>query len=195
MSDGKQIATAADRMSELIGGVDPSALDRPTPCAGTSVGDLLDHIGGLSLAFTAAARKEPAGRSGPPPAPDGANLAVDWKDDFPKRLDALGHAWADPAAWEGMSSAGGLEMPAEVTGLVALDELLIHGWDLARATDQPYRPDDASLETIKGWIEEMLAQGFPRDGIFGPPVEVPASAPLLDRVVGLTGRDPSWSPA
>jgi hypothetical protein len=33
-----------------------------------------------------------------------------------------------------------------------------------------------------------------RDGLFGPVVEVPDDAPLLDRVIGLTGRDPAWSP-
>jgi len=30
--------------------------------------------------------------------------------------------------------------------------------------------------------------------LFGPVVEVPDDAPLLDRVIGLTGRDPAWSP-
>jgi len=33
-----------------------------------------------------------------------------------------------------------------------------------------------------------------RDGIFGPTITVPDDAPLLDRVVGLSGRDPAWSP-
>ena len=32
-------------------------------------------------------------------------------------------------------------------------------------------------------------------GLFGPPVSVPDDAPLLDRLLGLTGRDPAWRPA
>ena len=31
-------------------------------------------------------------------------------------------------------------------------------------------------------------------GLFGPPVSVPDSAPLFDRLLGLTGRDPAWQP-
>ena len=30
-----------------------------------------------------------------------------------------------------MTEAGGVTMPGEVTGLVALDEVVLHGWDLA----------------------------------------------------------------
>ena len=58
-----------------------------------------------------------------------------------ERLDQLAEAWADPAAWEGLTEAGGLTMPAEVAGTVALDEVVLHGWDLARATGQDDRLD------------------------------------------------------
>src|SRR5947208_3342481 len=49
---------ATRRMAALVGAVLDSVLDRPTPCPAYAVGDLLDHIGGLTFAFTAAARKD-----------------------------------------------------------------------------------------------------------------------------------------
>lgn len=107
------------------------ALDWRTPCEAFSVGDLLDHLGGMALAFTAAAAKTPleGAASG-----DAARLRPDWRTRIPRDLLTLAEAWRDPDAWTGMTGAGGVELPGEVAGAVALDELVIHGWDLAKAT-------------------------------------------------------------
>jgi uncharacterized protein (TIGR03086 family) len=79
---------------------------------------------------------------------------------------------------------------------VALDELVLHGWDVARASGQPYEPDPVALEAIHGFLAPLAApeQAAMRGTIFGPVVPVPDTAPMLDRVVGLAGRDPAWSP-
>ncbi len=91
-----------------------------------------------------------------------------------------------------MTAAGGVDLPAEVAGIVALDELVIHGWDLARATGQPAGYDGPELEAVHGMVQQFRSSGV--DGLFGPPVPVPEDAPLLHRIVGLAGRDPSWEP-
>jgi uncharacterized protein (TIGR03086 family) len=95
-----------------------------------------------------------------------------------------------------MTKAGGVDLPGEVAGLVALDEIVVHGWDVARATGQAYDCDAPSLEGVLGFVSQFSGPGQEeaRAGLFGPVVEVPDDAPLLDRVIGLTGRDPAWSP-
>src|SRR5688572_23481646 len=125
---------AARRMARLVEAVPDERLADPTPCEEYSVGDLLDHIGGFALAFRAAAVKQPLDGA---PAGDAANLGADWRRRIPADLLALAEAWRDPSAWEGMTAAGGVDLPGEVAGGVALDELLLHGWDLAKATGQP----------------------------------------------------------
>ncbi|SCG10218.1 TIGR03086 family protein [Streptomyces sp. Ncost-T6T-2b] len=112
---------------------------------------------------------------------------------LPRRLEEVAAAWRAPDAWTGMTRAGGIELPGEVAGAVALNELVIHGWDLARSTGQPYAAGEAELRSC----EVLLApdEDDPdRGGIFAPPVPVPTDAPLLDRVIALSGRRPDWRP-
>jgi hypothetical protein len=42
---------AARRMTGLVVAVAEDRFDAPTPCAGIGLGDLIDHVGSLSLAF------------------------------------------------------------------------------------------------------------------------------------------------
>jgi uncharacterized protein (TIGR03086 family) len=192
---------AAREVTRLLDGVRDDRLGDPTPCSESDVATLLDHLMGLSLAFAWAARKSvPAeaagGASGPVPA-TAEHLDPRWRAILPERLRDLVAAWRDPAAWEGMTEAGGVTMPAEVMGVVALDELVLHGWDLARATGQDFHCDAASTAAV---LEFTRASTRPeaaanREGLFGPVVPVPDGAPALDRALGYAGRDPAWSPA
>jgi uncharacterized protein (TIGR03086 family) len=91
-----------------------------------------------------------------------------------------------------MTSAGGVDLPAEVAGIVALDELVIHGWDLAKATRAPAGYEGPELEAVHAMVQQFRSSGI--DGLFGPEVSVPHSAPVLDRILGVAGRDPGWDP-
>ena len=91
-----------------------------------------------------------------------------------------------------MTGAGGVDLPGEVAGVVALDELVIHGWDLAKATGQPAGYDGPELDAVHEMVQQFRAGGI--EGLFGPLVDVPDDAPLLDRILGLAGRDPDWQP-
>jgi uncharacterized protein (TIGR03086 family) len=190
------LTPATDELGRLLREIRDDQLDNPTPCEQLRVSALIDHLDTFAQAFTASATK-----TNPPrdeaPQPDGARIGADWRDRLPARLDALATAWREPAAWEGVSMAGPFEMPADAVARVALDEVIVHGWDLATATGQSYACADelagAAMVFVQGFAEQN-PQGAP--GLFGPAVKVPGEAPLLHQLLGLTGRDPSsWSPA
>jgi uncharacterized protein (TIGR03086 family) len=188
------LTPATRTLAELVGSVADDQLTLPTPCPAYTVADLLDHVEGLARAFTIAAEKThvPGGTTGP--MVDGARLGDDWRTRIPARLEALAEAWRKPDAWEGMTEAGGVGLPAPVAGLVALNEVVVHGWDLARALDRPYSVDDAAAAACLEFVTPSDDSPTPPEGAFGPPVEVPADASLLDRLVGANGRDPGWRP-
>jgi uncharacterized protein (TIGR03086 family) len=187
---------ATDVLTGVVGRVRDDQLGAPTPCAESTLGDLIDHVDGLALAFTAAATRErlPGGSQGP--SADASRLGTDWRTRIPERLAALADAWGKDDAWVGMTEAGGQDLPAEVAGLVALNEVIVHGWDIAVASGQNYTCEDHLVEAAQGFVGASVAEnpnGSP--GLFGPPVPVPDGAPALDRLLGLTGRDPAWSGA
>ncbi|MFZ0218389.1 MAG: TIGR03086 family metal-binding protein [Candidatus Dormiibacterota bacterium] len=186
---------ATSMLTGLVQGVRDEQLSAPTPCVERSLGDLLDHVDGLSVAFAAAATKTPLPGGSQGPSADGSRLGADWRPRIAARLTALAGAWRDEAAWAGMTQAGGLDLPAEIAGVVALDEVIVHGWDVAVASGQSFSCEPALLEAAYGWVQATVAQGpNGTPGLFGPPVPVSENAKLLDRLLGLTGRDPAWRP-
>jgi uncharacterized protein (TIGR03086 family) len=91
-----------------------------------------------------------------------------------------------------MTRAGGIDLPGAIAGLVALGEITLHGWDLARATGQEYDCDDATAIVLEGFVQGFDAGGTP--GLFGPAVEAPEGAGPFERALARSGRDPDWSP-
>jgi uncharacterized protein (TIGR03086 family) len=185
-------APQAAEVARVIAGVRDDQLTDPTPCEDTPVAAMLDHFDGLTVAFRRAGEKaELAGG----PSADAAHLAADWRTKLPAQLDALVAAWQEPAAWEGTTEIAGMRMPAGEAGRVAVNEVLVHGWDLAVATGQAYTADPAVAQACLE-LAESLAAGAPemRNQIYGPVVPVPAEAPVFDRLLGQTGRDPGWTP-
>ncbi|MFF4797747.1 TIGR03086 family metal-binding protein [Streptomyces sp. NPDC001351] len=180
-------------IARLAEDVSDEQLAEATPCPDCAVRNMLGHLLGLSVAFRDAARKDLGVTTDTNPGAAAPDLAPDWREALPKVLDELAAAWRDPAARTGMTRAGGVDLPGEVALAVAVDELVIHGWDLARATGQDYAPDPAALQASHDFLLAAANDPSRGGGIFGPVVPVPPDAPLLDRAVGLSGRDPGWT--
>ena len=64
---------------------------------------------------------------------------------------------------------GGVDLPGEVGGLVALDELVIHGWDIAQTLGRPYNCDQVSLEAVLAFVQQFGDDDRGDGGLFGPP--------------------------
>lgn len=187
------MARAAAPLVDIIHHVKPDQLETPTPCSAYDVRGLVNHLLFWGPSLEGAARKEAV----PPPAQDEADLDLvdgDWTIALEAHLNRTAAAWSEAGAWEGVTRMGGpMELPASLIGGMVLGELVVHGWDLARATGQQLTLDDELLSYLYDEVARSAQQG--RDmGIYGPEVAVPSTAPTLDRVLGLTGRDPAWSP-
>jgi uncharacterized protein (TIGR03086 family) len=181
---------ATRRLADLVLAVGDDQLADPTPCPDFAVGDVLDHLSTFAVAFREAADKTVPPDSGRPPPASAANLGDDWRDRIPRELTALAQAWSRPEAWEGMTRIGGMDTPGEAAGAVALEETVVHGWDLARATGQAYEVPDAELEVVTGFFGSFPDEA--RGDAFGLPTPVPDSASRLENAVAQSGRDPAW---
>ena len=195
--DTVDLGPAAQRLADLVARVTDDQLGNPTPCPAYTVGDLVEHVGGLALAFTAAANKDSNEYNDREPPPGNADrLGDDWRTRIPRDLTTLGRAWRQPQAWTGMTRIAGSDAPSSIVGLSAADELVVHGWDVARATGQPYDPGPAVLQAAQSFLAMFASPDAPAgpEVMFGPSQTVPGDAPLLHQVVALAGRDPGWPP-
>ncbi|NUP64218.1 MAG: TIGR03086 family protein, partial [Nonomuraea sp.] len=171
---------ATERTTGLVRGVREEQLGRATPCAEFDVKGLLNHLEWVAEMF------ESVGRGGP------RTEQGSYAGDFPERAERMLAAWSRPEAWEGTSPAMG-DLPMTTVAHLWLVDMVVHGWDLARGTEQAYEPEPEAVSRALVFTGRMVEMGRQR-GAFGPPVPVPDDAPPFDRLLGLIGRDPSWKP-
>ncbi|MFI8181712.1 TIGR03086 family metal-binding protein [Actinacidiphila glaucinigra] len=185
---GELLAAARDRALPLVHALPDEALDVPTPCAEYDVRNLLNHLFHVVVGFQALAAREEADFS---VTPDRLAAYGDgWRARFEEETELLVGAWAVPGADEGV--AGSMNLPARTVGAMALLDLTVHPWDLARATGLPYTPDAEGLRAL----EELVAAMGPtarKMGVFGEPAPMPAGASAFEALLAGTGRDPRWS--
>lgn len=179
---------AAHQAVPVVRGVTDDRLGARTPCAEYDVRDLLNHLFHVVVSFQELAARRDVDFSS---TPDYLGEGGDWRARFAAETDALTAAWAAPGADEGV--AGQMNLPARTVASLALTDLTIHPWDLARATGQDYAPDPAAVQELFVLAEQMgpMARESKQ---FGEPVPVPEDAPPFDRLLAATGRDPRWSP-
>lgn len=178
------IATAARTTRRIVENTATADPEGRTPCSEFSLADLEAHMSGFAPMSIAAVSRA-AFVPGEPHA-DG------WRERYLADLDAIGAAWAAPDALEGTVQFGGGDMPAAQAASITVLELLVHGWDLARATGQTYSVDGELADLLYG----IVAAGRPagtESGFFGPEVTPEEDATTFERALALSGRDPGWT--
>ena len=178
----------AARFEELIMGVGSDAWASQSPCQDWTARDVVDHVVGMHAAMLA-----PLGRS------PGLEASAGPLVTFTSARARLQHALDDPTLAESAceTPTGTLTFAEHVDAALSVD-LVVHGWDLARATgqDDTIQTEDLHLlwPIAEAIPEQFRVPGALRPGlvVFGPRVPVATDAPLQHKVLGLYGRDAEW---
>lgn len=167
---------AVDQLVDVAARVRPDQLGDPTPCTGMDVRALLDHVAMAVGRTEAVARRLPVEQW---PGPD-TSAGDDWAAHLRRAGDAAVAAWTDDALlavpmqlpWDTLAGT-------DVLG-VYLNEVLVHTWDLARATGQSPAWDDAVVAVADEAIRQQLPLAERGPMWEAAKAEVPADVPWED---------------
>lgn len=182
---------AAEEVVRVVRGARAHDLSAPTPCADFDLRALVNHLIGTTSALTQVALRLPLDVDDPYGTRRDPSRG-DWPTELETNVEALAGAWSDPASWVGAVDMGGSEMPATMIGEMALAEIVLHGWDVARATGQQLTiPEDVTRQLLRS-IEETADLGR-KMGAYGDEVSVAAESGDFARTLGASGRNPEWT--
>jgi uncharacterized protein (TIGR03086 family) len=180
---GERYGRVAGRFGEVARNVAPGDWDRSAPCEGWVARDVVRHLvewfppflqqgAGIQLSAGPSVDADPAG------AWEAMSRQVQaLLDDATARTLAFSHP-----------RAGDHQLDAAI-GMFLIGDVLVHTWDLARATGQDERLDPDEVAGMLAGLEPM-DEMLRASGHFGPRVEVPADADIQTRLIAFTGRRP-----
>lgn len=172
---------ALDLVLKLTRNLSPTQLDDATPCEGWAVRDLLGHLVEVNEQWTAAARGGPATE---PRRPADSVAAVDTS------VDQVRDAFAAHDVFERTFELPFMTLDGRSAIAVHFLEVLVHAWDLARATGQDETLDrdlaERALEIAARIPDEFRGPG----NAFGEKYVLPEERPAHERLVALLGRVP-----
>lgn len=179
-----QLSVALDATGQVIAAVGDQQWANPTQCPKWSVRDLVSHVVTGNFMFASILRGAPAAASQDPLRPDGDLLSA-YRDSAGRLLAAF----RSPGALERVVTVPFGSVPGVVALHLRITEVLVHGWDIARATGQLARfPDDLAEQELtfsRGKLAEIPSDRSP----FAPPQPVADDAPAIDRLAACLGRN------
>ena len=170
-------------------------LDRPTPCAGWNLDDLIAHMTAQHYGWIAAAVGHGADLSVWQPGPPVADPIGEYAEASRRVTEAFGADGVLEREFALAEISAVLRFPAAQAISFHFIDYLVHGWDVARSLGADYQPEpDLLAAALPVAQAEPGGEARKRDGAaFAPEVAVPAQAGLLDQILAMLGRDPSWS--
>ncbi|MPY95287.1 MAG: TIGR03086 family protein [Acidimicrobiia bacterium] len=169
--------------TERAAAVPAGAWGNPAPCAGWVARDVVRHLVEWVPPFLeAGAGVELAAGPGADEDPAGAWRAM--SDGIQALLD-------DPASdsREFAHPMAGRHPLDQAIAMFILSDVLVHTWDLARATGLDETLDAGEVKVMLAGIEPM-DEALRASGHYGPRVEVPEGADEQTRLIAFTGRQP-----
>ena len=172
---------ALDATGKIVAGIAADQLDAPTPCEDYDVAGLLNHL--ISGNFWVAPLVE--GKT-----IDDVGDALDRHfalEEYDKSAEEANAAFSGPGAMQKPVAVSYGPVPAEVYAGHRFLDVLIHGWDLAKATGQDTTIDpelvDACFEVIEPQLDLLKSSGM-----FGTEVAVADDADSQTKLLALLGR-------
>ncbi len=183
-----QLESSLSIAEGLVAAIRPDQWGAPTPCTEWDVRTLVGHMASGNQLFAemldGATTLEEYRRTAP-----GDILGDRPVPAFHDAAQALLTAFRLPGALDRPVTVPFGTVPGAVALHLRLTEILVHGWDLARATGQPVDFGDALVEQEFQFGSQALTQLPPGRTPFAASHDVPADAPALDRLAALLGRD------
>ena len=183
METSTALLRVLDQLADLLDAAADTSPTAPTPCSEYDFQTLRSHVVGWLTAFTDGYTADDHTCSDPEAVIVDGSGAEQVRRNTARLGDALPAALAHPL------NIGDAGMPGDMAASMILWEYQVHGWDLAQAAGLSWSPDEEGLEASLAFAPNMLTPDYQGEGkIFGPVVAVPADAPAMDRLAGLSGR-------
>jgi uncharacterized protein (TIGR03086 family) len=182
MSDAStRYARLSQTMTDRVDGVPEDRWDNPSPCEKWTARDLVKHLVETHAMFGGFVDRTPQ---------PGPNVHDDPRGAWAAARDQM-QAWLDDptvggAEFQGLG--GTTTLQDAVDRFIGFD-LLVHGWDLARATGQDATIDPAELPKL--WEDTLVfGDNIRSESTCGPEITPPEDATEQERLLAYLGRDP-----
>src|SRR5438552_2757271 len=182
MSDtAERYRRVAGRFTRRAHEVPAGGWERPAPCDGWVARDVVRHMVDWMPSFLASA--------GGPQLPSGPSVDDDPVGAWTTMSDGIQALLDDPAAAasEIDHPRAGTHTLGDAIGMFFLGDVVVHTWDLARATGLAENPDTAAASGTRRGMDPSA--DVPRaNGQYGPKVDLPADAAEQTPLIAFTGR-------